>query len=171
MKYQTTIRVLLGLCFLLTIIVVILVCMYMHKPESRVQVQPIIMRVDTPNAPPAADKELPTYPSQNPAYPLSRQLNNFQQIGTLTSKDTSQPSIILPLFGRPMATRKERWEYYTTTTGEHMLKIPVVFEDKDCTSELGCREVYNNDTVFIPAYQKEFSVQLYRYRDFDYKPN
>lgn len=113
---------------------------------------------------------LPIYPRQNPSYPLRRVATDFQQIGTLVHENEAEP-IILPLFGRPMPTRTDRWEYYTATDKQHMLRIPVMFENNDCTEEIGCREVYKNDKVFIPAYQKEFKVNLYKYKDNTYIPN
>lgn len=132
--------------------------------------EPIVINLQTPVATPQIttttiqrNDELPTYPRRNPSYPTRNTINEFQQLGILTSKDS--PPMVLPLFGKLMATRKDRWEYYTTTSGEHMLRIPVMFEDKDCMSgDVGCREVYNNDTVYLPTYQKEFTVQLYKYK-------
>lgn len=113
----------------------------------------------------ASDK-LPVYPKRDPVYPLRRVETDFQQVGTLINKeDEKDEPVVLPLFGRPMPTRNERWEYYTATDKQHMLKIPIEFENKDCLEEIGCREVYNRDKVFIPAYQKEFEVHLYKYRD------
>lgn len=110
--------------------------------------------------------QLPVYPRQNPVYQSHRSTPKpeFQQIGTLIHEDGDEP-IVLPLFGRPMPTRSDRWEYYTATDKQYMLKIPIVFEEKDCLEEIGCREVYSKDTVFIPAYKKEFKVNLYKYRD------
>lgn len=112
---------------------------------------------------------MPIYPRENPKYPLRHVQTEFQQVGTLTyhddGSDNNKQPIILPLFGRPMPHRNERWEYYTATDKQNMLKIPLEFENKDCLEEIGCREVYNRDKVFIPAYQKEFEVHLYKYRD------
>lgn len=109
---------------------------------------------------------LPVYPRNNPVYQSPRTTSNpeFQQIGTLINDNSDDP-IVLPLFGRPMPGRRDRWEYYTATDKQYMLRIPIMFEEKDCLEEIGCREVYSKDTVFIPAYKKEFKVNLYKYRD------
>jgi hypothetical protein len=161
---KVIIAVLLFICVVL-LSIIIWVGLTKSTPEK-------VIVVPAP-APPQQEqsRKLPVYPEENPRYPMRTQRSaEFQQIGTLIYDDEEEP-IVLPLFGRPMPTRSERWEYYTATDKQYMLKIPVVFENADCLDEIGCREVYNKDTVFIPAYKKEFKVQLYKYKDTDYIPN
>jgi hypothetical protein len=178
MKYQTKVRMLTGLSILLVLIVCVMGTLwYISSSRSHKTTEKII--VVQASQPPAAQPQqtsssnsrLPTYPESRPAYPMRGEAQGFQQIGTLTHSGDGTAPMILPLFGRPMATRRDRWEYYTTTSGEHMLRISLMFEDKDCTEgDVGCREIYNNDTVFIPSYQKEFTVKLYKYKNFEYSP-
>ena len=177
MKLQTTVYVLIAVCSVLAIGTIFLGWMVFTKIYTPPpQQQPTVIhvqaaQVESSPPPSTTRRELPTYPQRNPAYPLRGQASDFQQLGTLTNSEI-QPPTILPLFGKPLATHKDRWEYYTTTSGEHMLRVQLMFEDKDCTdSDIGCREVYNGDNVFVPSYQKQFKVQLYKYRDFSYSPN
>lgn len=159
---------LLLLCMLLIIGIVgmgfLLTTTYKKQHDVATPLQTPIVQVKT------EEDRLPIYPRQNPTYPLRRVATDYQQIGTLVYEHEAEP-IILPLFGRPMPTRQDRWEYYTATDKQNMLRIPVMFENNDCTEEIGCREVYKNDKVFIPAYQKEFKVNLYKYKDNAYIPN
>lgn len=173
MKNQTIAGALIALILLLLCIIGVLVWLLLTR-NGNVHKQEIIIQKECPmnmvSTGAATNTDIPKYPQTNPSYPLRRAANDFQQIGTLTNKDDEQP-VILPLFGRPLAGRNDRWEYYTTTDSQHPLRIPVEFEEKDCTEEIGCREIYNKDIVFIPSYQKSFSVTLYKYKEFTYSPN
>lgn len=127
---------------------------------------PTVVVVPTNNsAAPATNSSLPVYPNKDPEYPL-RALSmtaEFQQVGILKSLDGSEP-IALPLFGRRLPNRPDRWEYYTATDKQNMLRVPIVFENRDCLEEVGCNEVYKGDKIEVPVYDKTFEVQLYKYR-------
>ena len=170
MKDHTMASLLIMLIVLLLGVIGILSWMLFFRKASHHSTEKIIIHKECPAIGAVANTDIPKYPQSNPSYPLRRAVNDFQQIGTLTNKDDAQP-VILPLFGRPIAGKNDRWEYYTTTDSQHPLRIPVEFEEKDCTEEIGCREIYNKDNVFIPSYQKMFSVTLYKYKEFTYTPN
>lgn len=175
MKGNTIAGLLIGVVVLLLCIIGVLVWLLVTRSTTSTKDNSIIIQKECPasgggNVATISNTDIPKYPQTNPSYPLRRANNDFQQIGTLTNKDEAQP-VILPLFGRPLVGRNDRWEYYTTTDSQHPLRIPVEFEEKDCTEEIGCREIYNKDSVFIPSYQKTFSVTLYKYKEFNYNPN
>lgn len=114
----------------------------------------------------AQGPKMPVYPEKDPEYPL-RNLSHvaeYQQLGVLKSVDGSEP-IALPLFGRRMPNRPDRWEYYTATDKQNMLRVPVTFESRDCLEEVGCNEIYKGDQVMVPVYDKMFEVQLYKYKN------
>lgn len=162
MKYQTIASVSIFVCVLL------LMCMgyiLIVREPPRV----VVIQSECPKSVQKVDA-MPIYPKNNPSYPLRGRPSDFQQIGTLTSKNDAPP-LVLPLFGKPIDTRKDRWEYYTTTDNMHMIRVPVTFENRDCSDEVGCREIYDKDVVLIPAYKKEFTVTLYKLRDYAYTPN
>lgn len=108
--------------------------------------------------------KMPIFPEKGPQYPLrnNSHIDDFQQIGLLKSVDGTEP-IALPLFGKRMANRPDRWEYYTATDKQNMLKVPIMVENRDCSEEVGCNEVYKGDRVMVPVYDKMFEVQLYKY--------
>lgn len=139
--------------------------------KSRVQAEPspaviVVSQPVTsgPSVAPASNSRLPVYPDKDPVYPLRNAGQaEYQQLGVLKSLDGSEP-IALPLFGRRMAARPDRWEYYTATDKQNMLRIPIVFENRDCLEDdVGCNEVYKGDQVEVPVYGKKFEVQLYKY--------
>ena len=38
---------------------------------------------------------------------------------------------------------------------------PLTFKNKSCTSDLGCDNVYNGDTVYVEGYNDLFRVTVY----------
>lgn len=110
--------------------------------------------------------ELPVYPNRNPTYPIRSGAQSYQQIGTLTHTPedaAADEPIVLPLFGKRMDTRPNRWEYYTATDKQHMLRVPIMYEGRDCQDEIGCDEIYKGDKVQVPVYGKIFEVNLYKF--------
>jgi hypothetical protein len=90
----------------------------------------------------------------------------YTQIGLLVSKDgethAGEPPVMLPLFGRKM-THRDRYEYYTATDKEHLWKVPVQVERRDCQTEVGCEELYDGMDVVVPDYaNKTFRARIYK---------
>lgn len=86
----------------------------------------------------------------------------YKQIGLLVGKDDIEPPVMLPLFGRKM-THRDRYEYYTATDKEHLWKVPVQFEHRDCQDEVGCGEIYEGVDVIVPDYaNKTFRARIYK---------
>jgi hypothetical protein len=98
----------------------------------------------------------------------------FQQIGLLYKKDPSgennNEGNILPLFGRPTNTSRDKWYYYTTSDKFHSLKIPLKIKGRLCNDEWGCNELYDDDTVEVGPYNGQFTVQIYGYDSPKYLP-
>jgi hypothetical protein len=98
----------------------------------------------------------------------------FQQIGLLYKKDPSgennNDGNILPLFGRPTNTSRDKWYYYTTSDKFHSLKIPLKIKGRLCNDEWGCNELYDDDTVEVGPYNGQFKVQIYGYDSPKYLP-
>ena len=98
----------------------------------------------------------------------------FQQIGLLYKKDpsgdTNNDGNILPLFGRPTNTNRDKWYYYTTSDKFHSLKIPLKIKGRLCNDEWGCNELYDDDTVEVGPYNGQFKVQIYGYDSPKYLP-
>ena len=83
---------------------------------------------------------------------------NFQQVGLLTSETET-----LPLYGKESAAYNNRWNYYTTTQGDQIYSIPVSHNNRDCTEDIGCEELFDKQNVSIFGKDgAEFQTKLYR---------
>ena len=84
---------------------------------------------------------------------------NYRQIGILTriaGKET-----ILPLMGKPLITNRDKWNFYTISENNNMIKLPITFKSRRCMSEQGCDNIYNGDTVYVEGYNDAFKVTTY----------
>jgi hypothetical protein len=95
-------------------------------------------------------------------------LGPIQQVGILTAEGGSSNSAapdrtILPLFGRELDPRRSRWNYYTRTDGTNPVQVPVRVRNRLCDDDTnGCDEVYNDDSVHVPALGRNFKATVYR---------
>ena len=92
----------------------------------------------------------------------------IQQIGILTGEGGSSSSAspdrtILPLFGRELDVRRSRWNYYTRTDGFNPVQVPVRVGNRMCDDDTnGCNEVFNDDSVHVPALGRSFKASVYK---------
>ena len=93
----------------------------------------------------------------------------YRQIGILTR--VNGPETILPLLGRPLFTNKDKWNFYTMNDKNGMIKLPVRFKNKSCTSCQGCDNVYSGDTVYVEGYSDIFRVTVYDNNTLEYIPS
>lgn len=84
---------------------------------------------------------------------------NYRQIGILTR--ISGAEMILPLMGRPLITNRDKWNFYTMTSNNNMIKLPVSHKGKSCTSEYGCDNIYDGDTIYVEGYNDAFKATIY----------
>jgi hypothetical protein len=104
---------------------------------------------------------------------------DFQQVGILTKQtideDAKVPgnntdSNILPLYGKPIYRGASRWLYYTETDKFNAVKIPISVNNRDCTDDQGCDELYDGSEVVIPSYNGKFKVKIYKFNKPRYIP-
>ena len=93
----------------------------------------------------------------------------YRQIGILTR--VNGPETILPLLGRPLFTNKDKWNFYTMNDKNGMIKLPLRFKNKSCTSLQGCDNVYSGDTVYVEGYSDIFRVTVYDNNTLEYIPS
>ncbi len=101
--------------------------------------------------------------------------DQFQQIGVLTAPGGTETSgsptrTILPLFGRKLATNRDRWNYYTRTDGMNPVQVPLDFKRRNCDDDTGCEEIMNGDTVSVPVMGQSYVANVYRYSTPRYIP-
>ena len=94
---------------------------------------------------------------------------NYRQLGILTR--VNRDDTILPLMGRPLIVNRDKWNYYTMNDKNNMIKLPISFKNKSCTSNIGCDSVYNGDTVYVEGYSDLFRVTLYDNATMEYIPH
>ncbi len=90
----------------------------------------------------------------------------YSQMGILTKNE-----MILPLMGRRHMNGRDKWQYYTiSNTGNLNTKLPVSVKGKSCTSEYGCDEIMNGDTIYVEGYNDTFKSTIYENSMFSYIP-
>lgn len=86
---------------------------------------------------------------------------HMQQMGVLVGDGET-----LPLYGKEVRGRRDRYHYYTTTGGENLYSIPVSYNARDCMEDIGCEELYGNEAVSVTGKTGSYSVNMYRTDDF-----
>ena len=84
----------------------------------------------------------------------------YRQIGILT-RISGTNEMILPLMGRPLITNRDKWNFYTMSDKNNMVKLPIRFNGRNCTSDLGCNDLYTGDVVKVEGYNDDFKVTTY----------
>jgi len=87
---------------------------------------------------------------------------HMQQMGLLVGEG-EEP---LPLYGKEVRGRRDRYHYYTTTGGENLYPVPVSLDSRDCMDDIGCQELYGNESVSVTGKTGSFDVKMYRTDDF-----
>lgn len=90
----------------------------------------------------------------------------YQQVGILTRNNNDSPTptesgMILALFGRPVHTNRNRWQYYTMTDRTNTIRLPVSKGGRSCSSTNGCDEIFNGDNVYVEGYNDVFVATIY----------
>jgi hypothetical protein len=84
---------------------------------------------------------------------------NYRQVGLLTRVNGKET--MLPLMGRPLQKNRDKWQFYTMSDKNNSVKLPISFRKKSCTSEYGCDNIYNGDTVYVEGYKDAFQATIY----------
>ena len=85
----------------------------------------------------------------------------MQQMGIITGNGET-----LPLYGKEVRGRRDRYHYYTTTGGENLYPVPVSHNARDCMEDIGCQELYGNEAVSVTGKTGPYAVNMYRTDDF-----
>ena len=94
---------------------------------------------------------------------------NYRQIGILTRHGGTKETI-LPIMGRPLITNRDKWNFYTMSEGNNLLKLPISYKGRNCTSENGCDDLYTGDVVKVDGYNDSFKVTTYENNSPQYIP-
>jgi hypothetical protein len=174
-KNMNGINVLYFLIFFLAVMLIIVSALLYHVYNSNnikkdIGVIEKNVKVDScPSCPPPcsckAESAIPVYPKELPSYDNNRE---YQQVGILTSNDNNEP-IILPLFSKRANNHRDRWNYYTTTDKNTMLRLPISHDNMKCDDDIGCNEIYDGNTLYIEMYKgKTFTATIYKKQTLSY---
>jgi len=83
----------------------------------------------------------------------------YRQVGILTRAGGRE--MILPLMGRPLYTSRDKWNFYTMSNENSMVKLPITYKNRSCTDEYGCDNLYSGDMVYVQGYNDTFKVTMY----------
>ncbi len=87
---------------------------------------------------------------------------HVQQMGVLVGDDEET----LPLYGKEVRGRRDRYHYYTTTPGDQIYPLPVTHNDRDCMDDIGCPELYGNENISVLGQNGNFQTKMYRTDNF-----
>lgn len=92
---------------------------------------------------------------------------SYQPMGLLKQSDGK----VLPLYGRRVASRSDRFNYYTRTDTYNPVPLPIRYKNKDCQDPVGCQELFDGDNVKIIPTGEEVTASLYRFDGPMYVPH
>jgi hypothetical protein len=144
-----------------TIVVLILALAYAWYNPREVVV-PVETEVQVP-VPVAVPVEPPRRAPEYRGPPIKKyKPGHMQQMGLLVNAQNET----LPLYGKEARGYRDRYNYYTTTSGEQMYPVPVTHNDRECTEDIGCPEFYGEESVSVLGKDGTYNVKMYRTDDF-----
>ena len=154
MKNKTNTRLLM-----VTLVVLVVVLGYMwYNP----QVVEVPVEVEVPVMVPVRTQEVRREREYRGPPIKQYKPGHMQQMGILLNAEGET----LPLYGKEVRGRRDRYHYYTTTGGENLYPIPVSHDGRDCVDDIGCQELYGNEAVSVTGKNGSFDVKMYRTDDF-----
>jgi len=97
--------------------------------------------------------------------------SNYRQVGMLTPLHGSSKNKILPLMGRPLIVTRDKWQYYAISNQNNSIKLPIIHNGKDCTTEYGVNELYSRDVVYVEGHDEAFKIKMYENDNIRYLPS
>ena len=113
-------------------------------------------------------------PMINPVVPINVATSAvdtaFRQIGILTPLNETSKDNVLPLMGRPLFTRRSKWQYYSISNQHNNVKLSVLVKQRSGLDENGVDELYTGDTVMTEGTDKPYKVTKYENSTIQYLP-
>ena len=92
----------------------------------------------------------------------------FQQVGILTRLGGIE--MILPLMGCLVLSKRDKWNFYTMSDSNNMVKLPIIVNGRGCMEEYGCDSLSSGDKVKVEGYHDLFKVTMYGNQGMRYLP-
>jgi len=90
----------------------------------------------------------------------------YQSMGVVTTSSGE----LLPLYGRRLASRSDRFNYYTRTDTNNPIPLPIRHKKRDCQDDIGCEELFDGDSIEIAPTKQHGNVTIYRFNGPTYIP-
>jgi hypothetical protein len=90
----------------------------------------------------------------------------YQSMGIVTTSSGE----LLPLYGRRLASRSDRFNYYTRTDTNNPIPLPIRHKRRDCQDDIGCEELFDGDNIEIAPTKQHGNVTIYRFNGPTYIP-
>ena len=143
-----------GLLIML-ILVVIIFYLITKLQDPKVIKVPVHTPMIPPRRPIASVRRAPEY--REPPIKMYKP-GNVQQMGVLLGENEET----LPLYGKEVRGRRDQYHYYTSTPGDQIYSIPVTIGERDCMDDIGCKELYGNESVSVLGKAAAYQAKLYR---------
>jgi len=90
----------------------------------------------------------------------------YRQVGILNpdggrGRGQGHEGSILPLMGRPLYSRRDKWQYYTISNQHNNIKLPILVKGKSALIEYGVDALYDGDVVVIEGMDAAYKVSIY----------
>lgn len=143
------------LLLILIILVSTLLYVVLKVPKHKTEVNKEVIYIkDTEKS-----EDIKVYPKELPEY----NNDDYQQIGLLTANESDKEPIILPLFAKKLRNNRDRWQYYTATDKNNMMRLPLHHQNMNCDDSIGCKEIYDGDTINVEIYKNRvFTATIYK---------
>jgi len=138
----------MALIVLSIVLAVLLVFTYMKRPQPEIVEVPVVYQVE-PEVIRSPEFRQAPYKQYKP--------KQFQQMGLLLGEGGD----ILPLYGRESRTHRDRYYYYSGSPGEQIYSLPISYQNRECTDDIGCPEFYGNEKVSITGKSGDYNVKIY----------
>jgi hypothetical protein len=70
------------------------------------------------------------------------------QVGLLKSEDENGD--LRPIYAKPVRGHRDRFHYWSTGgNGHNNYSVPLTMDGRDCTDDIGCQEIYGNESVSV----------------------
>jgi len=139
----------------LTLISIPVIMIYFLVRNPKIVEVPVPVSVPVPVA-------TPTIPEYRGPPIKKYKPGQFQQMGILTNATGDT----LPLYGREVRGRRDRYHYHTTTQGEQIYPIPISINGRECTDDIGCPELFDGEQATIFGKEGSYVVKMYRTDNF-----
>lgn len=85
----------------------------------------------------------------------TQRVDEYRRVGHLHSSKR-----ILPLYGRQTHRGSSLWQYYTMSDGNIPVRLSFTKDGRECDSEYGCKEIFDDETIMIEEYADTFRVNI-----------